>query len=144
MFLQLTLVFLSLVKRRQFWFPRFPVQKRDGGIETAVLLIYTLAIALVCELILFGSCRRWCGDRLMRGAGLASQRRVVWSTWEELETNNLLSYKSQKPYNTGPLWSLFIFGGVFWFIVLSGGKRRLRNFLQFIYVHKTTTKIIDF
>ena len=23
---------------------RFPVQKRDGGIETAVLLIYTLAI----------------------------------------------------------------------------------------------------
>ena len=24
--------------------------KRDGGIETAVLLIYTLAIALVCEL----------------------------------------------------------------------------------------------
>ena len=24
--------------------------KRDGGIETAVLLIYTLAIALVCDL----------------------------------------------------------------------------------------------
>ena len=38
------------VKQRQFWFPRFPVQKKDRGIETALLLIYTLAIALVCDL----------------------------------------------------------------------------------------------
>jgi hypothetical protein len=38
-----------LVKQRQIWFPRFPVQK-NGGIETAPLLIYTLAIALVCDL----------------------------------------------------------------------------------------------
>ena len=46
----LSIIFFLLVKQRQFWFPRFPVQKRDGGIETALLLIYTQAIALVCDL----------------------------------------------------------------------------------------------
>ena len=46
------MVYFLLVKQRQFWFPRFPVQKRDGGIETALLLIYTLAIPQLVYIVL--------------------------------------------------------------------------------------------
>ena len=69
---------------------------------------------------------------------------VFWSTARNWVSNIWVSnHKSQKPYNTGPLWSLFLFGGVFSFIVLSGEKQRLRSFLQCIYVHKTKTKLIE-
>ena len=55
---------------------------------------------------------------------------VFWSTARNWVSNIWVSnHKSQKPYNTGPLWSLFLFGGVFSFIVLSGEKQRLRSFL---------------
>ena len=114
MFILLSIVFFSLVKQRQFWFPRFSVQKRDGGIETAVLLIYTLAIALVCDL---------------RGRGVSDL------FTGRNHTTRVLS---------GPFFYTFSKMRDVLVYCTFGGETTIEEFSSLMYVHKTKTKFIDF